>query len=212
MCSLPRTSTAREVERIAVGAMLARCKHGAGGAAVAGGGAERIQPPPLRGFRAMIIPAVTFYDVVLTVHILAVVVAFGVVFAYPVIDAYVRSSMPANLAALHRLHVALARRVITPAMVVVLLAGLYLAIDRWSLGDPWISATFAILFVLFGLTGAFLIPADTRLAELAERDAGAGGGPSADYDAARRRADAIGGLALLLVVVAIFLMVAKPGA
>jgi len=157
----------------------------------------------------VIVGAITFYDLVLTVHILAVVVAFGVVFAYPVIDAFARATMPGNLAALHRLHVELATKVITPAMVVVLLAGLYLALDRWSLGDPWISATFAILFVLFALTGAVLTPADRRLAELAERDVGA---VSAEYEDARRRADAFGGLALLLVVVAIFLMVAKPGA
>ena len=155
----------------------------------------------------MLVRAVTFYDVVLTVHILAVVVAFGVVFAYPVLDTWFRRAVPGNVAALHELHVVLARRVITPAMVVVLLAGLYLTIDRWSLGDPWISATFAILFVLFGLTGGVLIPADQRLAELAKRDVG-----SADYDQQRRKADAFGGLALLLVIVAIFLMVAKPGA
>jgi uncharacterized membrane protein len=160
----------------------------------------------------MLTLAITFYDVVLTVHVLAVVVAFGVVFAYPVIDGFARARMADDLAALHRLHLELATKVITPAMVVVLLAGLYLALDRWSLGDPWISATFAILFVLFGLTGGVLTPADRRLAELAERDAGAGGAPSAEYEDARRRADAFGGLALLLVVVAIFLMVAKPGA
>jgi uncharacterized membrane protein len=154
--------------------------------------------------------AVRFYDVVLTIHILAVVVAFGVVFAYPVIDAQVRRGSPGELAALHRLHVVIARRVVTPAMTVVLLAGLYLATrDPWSLGDPWISATFAILVVLFGLTGAVLVPTDQRLAELAERD---GGARSADYDREARRADVFGGLALLLVVVAIFLMVAKPGA
>jgi uncharacterized membrane protein len=88
---------------------------------------------------------------------------------------------------------------------------MYLALDRWSLGDPWISATFAILIVLFGLTGAVLTPADVRLAELAERDAAAGGGPSAEYERAAARANAFGGLALLLVIVAIFLMVAKPG-
>ncbi len=151
--------------------------------------------------------AITFYDIVLTIHILAVVVAFGVVFAYPVLDAQLRRGSSGDLAALHRLHVVLARRVITPAMTVVLIAGLYLALDRWSLGDPWISATFAILFVLFGLTGGVLVPADLRLAELAERD-GAG---SADYERERRKADMFGGLALLLVVVAIFLMVAKPG-
>jgi uncharacterized membrane protein len=159
----------------------------------------------------VIVPAVTFYDVVLTVHILAVVVAFGVVFAYPPLDAYLRRAMPGNLAALHELHLALGRRVISPAMVVVLVAGLYLALDRWSLGDPWISATFAILFVLFGIMGGVLTPADRRLVELAQRDAKTGGGPSADYERERKRTDAVGGLALLLVIVAIFLMVAKPG-
>jgi uncharacterized membrane protein len=105
----------------------------------------------------------------------------------------------------------LATRLVQPAMTVVLLAGLYLALDRWSLGDPWISATFAILIVLFGLTGAILIPADKRLAELADDDLTAGTGPSADYVALSRRADLVGSVALLLVVVAIFLMTAKPG-
>jgi uncharacterized membrane protein len=157
--------------------------------------------------------AVRFYDVVLTVHILAVVVAFGVVFAYPVLDAWFRRAVPGNLAALHDLHLTLGRRVISPAMIVVLLAGLYLATqDPWSFGDPWISATLAILFVLFGLMGGVLTPADRRLVQLAERDAKAGGGTSADYERARRRADLFGSLALLLVIAAIFLMVVKPGA
>jgi uncharacterized membrane protein len=155
--------------------------------------------------------AFMFYDVVLTIHILAVVLAFGVVFAYPIIDSQMRRAGPVALPNLHRLHLVLATRLVQPAMTVVLLAGLYLALDRWSLGDPWISATFAILIVLFGLTGAILIPADKRLAELAERDLQAGGEPSADYVALSRRADLVGSVALLLVVVAIFLMVAKPG-
>ena len=157
--------------------------------------------------------AVRFYDVVLTVHILAVVIAFGVVFAYPVLDAWFRRAVPGNLAALHQLHLTLGRRVVSPAMVVVLLAGIYLATqDPWSFGDPWISATLAILFVLFGLMGGVLTPADRRLAQLAERDASSGSGPSADYERERRRTDIVGGLALLLVIVAIFLMVGKPGA
>ena len=148
--------------------------------------------------------AIAFYDVVLTVHILAVVVAFGVVFAYPVLDAQIRRAGPGDLPALHRLHLALAQRVITPAMVVVLLAGLYLALDRYDLGDPWISATLTILVVLFGLVGAVLTPTDRRLAELAER------GPSEDYAREARKAAIFGSLALALVVVAIFLMTAKP--
>jgi uncharacterized membrane protein len=156
--------------------------------------------------------AATFYDFVLAVHILGVVVAFGVVFAYPVIDAHLKKAHRDDLASLHRLHLAIARGVVTPAMVVVLLAGMYLALDRWSLGDPWISATFAILFVLFGLVGAVLIPADKKLVELAERDGRSGGGPSEEYLAESRKADAFGSLALLLVLVAIVLMTVKPGA
>ncbi|MDQ3722558.1 MAG: DUF2269 family protein [Actinomycetota bacterium] len=86
--------------------------------------------------------AVRFYDVVLTVHILAVVAALGVVFAYPVLDAWFRRALPGNLAALHHLHLMLGRRVIVPAMIVVLLAGIYLAMrEPWSFADPWISAT-----------------------------------------------------------------------
>jgi uncharacterized membrane protein len=158
------------------------------------------------------VTAIALFDVVLAIHILAVVVAFGVVFAYPVIDAQIRSASPAQLPALHRLHVVLARRVITPAMVVVLLAGLYLALDRYSLGDPWISATFAILIVLFALVGAILVPTDVRLAELAERDIKAGASMSAEYNAEARKAALFGSISLLLVIVAIFLMAAKPGA
>lgn len=157
-------------------------------------------------------PAVMFYDFVLAVHILAVVVAFGVVFSYPVIDAQLRKAHPGDLASLHRLHLALARGVVTPAMVVVLIAGIYLALDRYSLGDPWISATFAILFIIFGLTGAVLTPADKKLVELAERDRRNGDGPSEEYLAESRKADAFGSLALLLVIVAIMLMTVKPGA
>jgi len=152
--------------------------------------------------------AIALYDVVLTIHILAVVVAFGVVFAYPLLDAEIRKAGPAALPGLHRLHLALAQRLITPAMVVVLLAGLYLALDRYDLGDPWISATLTILVVLFGLVGAVLTPTDRRLAELAERD----GGTGEDYVREARKAAIVGSLALALVVVAIFLMTAKPGA
>ena len=129
-------------------------------------------------------------------------------FAYPVMDAQARRASPADVAALHRQQVALGRRVIVPAMTVVLLAGLYLTLDHWSFDEPWISATLAILFILFALGGAVFAPTDVRLAELAER----GETDSADYAREARKARLFGMLSLLLVTVAIFLMVAKPGA
>jgi uncharacterized membrane protein len=155
--------------------------------------------------------AVQFYDVVLSIHILAVVVAFGVVFAYPVIDAQIKRASPEQLPMLHRLHLVLAQRVVTPAMVVVLVAGIYLAADRDLFSKVWVSVPLVILFVLFGLTGAILTPTDRRLAELAERDLKAGGGLSPEYDEQANRANLFGGIALLLVVVAIFFMTVKPG-
>jgi uncharacterized membrane protein len=160
----------------------------------------------------MLIPAILFYDVVLFVHVLAVVLAFGVVFTYPLLDAYARRVSPGDLVVLHRFQVVLTRRLITPAMVVVLAAGLYLALDRWSLGDPWISSTLTILIVIFGLVGAVLTPTEKRLAELAEADRQAGGGPSEAYEAQARKHATFGGFSLLLIVVAIFLMTVKPGA
>ncbi len=160
----------------------------------------------------MLTPAILFYDVVLFVHVFAVVLAFGVVFTYPMLDGFLRRTNPGDLAALHRMQAFLTQRFITPAMVVILVAGLYLALDRWSLGDPWISATFAILIAIFGLAGAVLGPTEKRAAELAERDLRAGGGLSEEYERAAKKLMMFGSLGYLLVIVATFLMVTKPGA
>ncbi len=156
--------------------------------------------------------AITFYDVVLTVHILAVVVAFGITFAYGPLAAFVRGSQVTDLVTLHRFQLFLSQRVTTPAMVVVLVAGLYLALDRFNLADPWISATFVVLFALFGLVGGVFIPSDRRCVELLSRDFAAGSTPSEEYESEARKQAIFGAIAGLLIVVAIFLMVAKPGA
>ncbi|MEA2231935.1 MAG: hypothetical protein QOD83_1751 [Solirubrobacteraceae bacterium] len=159
----------------------------------------------------MLIQGILVYDIVLTVHILAVVLAFGVTFAYPVLDAYVRKSSPGDLVTLHRFQVVLTQRLIQPAMVVVLLAGLYLALDRYDLGKPWISAAFAILIVMFGLAGAVFTPSEKNLVVLAERDRQSGNGPSPEYEAQARRLAIFGSVWLLLVIAAIFVMTVKPG-
>jgi len=161
----------------------------------------------------MVIHAISLYDAVLFVHILAVVVAFGVTFTYGLLDACARRAGIADMVALHRFQVFLSRRLITPAMVVVLVAGLYLTFDGpYELGDPWIGATLTILIVIFGLVGAVLTPAERRMLAIAQRGAQAGGGLGDEYAAAARRYAACGGLVSLLVVVAIFLMTVKPGA
>jgi uncharacterized membrane protein len=162
----------------------------------------------------MPISTIDAYNVVLFVHILAVVVGLGVVFTYPLLDAFARRTRVVDLVVLHRFQVFLTQRLIQPALLVILAAGLYLATsDRgWSLGDGWISATFAILIVIGGLAGAVIAPTEKKLLALAERELTQGQSPSDAYEREAIKLARFGGLASLLVVVALFLMVTKPGA
>jgi hypothetical protein len=69
--------------------------------------------------------------------------------------------------------------------------------------------------VLGGLVGAYFIPADRRLGAMVERElAEAGGGEvqlSDEYQRGVRNTGIAGAVTGLLVVLAVFLMVVKPG-
>ena len=132
--------------------------------------------------------AIAFVDVVLAVHIMAVVFAFGIVLAYPLLVPWLRRNHPATMPVLHTLQARIDRTVLTPGMVVVLLAGVYLAskLDVWS--EVWVSIPMLILLVLFGLAGGFMAPTERKLSTLAARDLAAGDGAlGAEYDAALAR-------------------------
>jgi len=161
-------------------------------------------------------PAIFFYDVVLAVHIMAVVIAFGVIFAYPIISAYVTREHPRFLPGLHTLQGRLGRFLITPAATVALLAGFYMASDRDYMGKVWVVVPLVILIAILALGGAFFAPNERRAAELATRDIAAAtpDGPvtlSPEYEAVASRLALVGALASGLVLVAIFFMAAKPG-
>jgi len=161
--------------------------------------------------------AISLYEVSLWVHITAVVVGFGATFAESVAFPVAMKLDPRHLPYVHRLQLAINQRLATPALVVVLLTGVYQVIDgAWGFGDFWISASFLILIVLGGLIGGYFVPADRKLGAMVEREL-ADAGPGAvrlsdDYQRQARREGALGGLAGVLVVAAIFLMVTKPGA
>lgn len=153
---------------------------------------------------------ILFYDVVVAVHVAAVVIAFGVTFAYPVIVPWVTRTQPSAVPMTHRLQAHLNQRLTTPVMVLVLLSGIYLAADRDLFKQPWVTVPMVIIIVIFGLVGAFFIPQDKKLADLAERDLAAGGDFSAEYQAASRRVAIVGAITGLMILTAIFFMVVKP--
>jgi uncharacterized membrane protein len=154
--------------------------------------------------------AITFYSVVLSVHIMAVVIAFGTTFAYPAFMPWARRNHPQAMPVIHQLSDRLGKYVMSPAMVVVLAAGIYLATDADVWSEPWVTVPLVILIVIGGLGGMFFAPNERRLGELARRDLTGGGELSAEYDELFRRVAIAGFAVMALVLVAIFFMAAKP--
>lgn len=159
------------------------------------------------------VTAITFYDLVLFVHVSAIILAFGVTFAYPIIGTYVTRTDPRALPVLHRAQALVGKTLISGGLLVAVLAGAYLATDAEVWDELWVSIPLVIAIVLGGLGGMFFGPQETKAAELAERDIAASGDTvelSAEYEAVAARVGMVGSLASLLVLVAVFLMVVKP--
>ena len=150
--------------------------------------------------------AVTFSEVMLSLHILALVATFGGAVAYPLWFHMIRDGTPEQRAFFHGAQATLGKFLITPGIVVIFATGAYLASDEDLWGEAWVLIPAAILVVILLLGAGFLGPTEERLARDARR-----GDPSA-YDTGFRRVRLVTWFLAALVVVAIFLMVAHvPG-
>ena len=111
----------------------------------------------------MLAAEVQTYDVVKALHIMAVVAAYGLPLAYPLLIPYVRRNNPEALPGVHAVQYRLNKYLTGPGTVVILLAGAYMATvhDLW--GEPWVIAGLAIIVVIGGLGGAVVVPNSERL-------------------------------------------------
>jgi Predicted integral membrane protein (DUF2269) len=158
--------------------------------------------------------AASAYEIVLALHVMAVVVAFGVTFAYPIMFTVGARHGARSLPLLHRVEYTIERLLINPALVVVLLAGIFLASD----GDHWseffVQWGIAAVVVIGALVGAVMIPTAKRAEQVAERDIAASGDGelvmSEEYQALVRRLSTVGTLLSALVLLTIVFMVVKP--
>lgn len=160
--------------------------------------------------------AVTAYEFSLFLHITAVVVGFGATFAESIMFPVALKMSPRNLPYVHRLQLTINQWFATPALVVVLATGFYQVSEgNWELGDFWISGTLAIVIVIGGLLGGYFIPADRRLGPVVQREIDAAGDGeialSPEYRRQSMMEGVVGTTVGILLVVAIFLMVTKPG-
>lgn len=158
--------------------------------------------------------AASFFDIVLAVHIMAVVFAFGATLAYPVLLGTISKADSRALPALYKALHAISTRVIMPGLAVILIAGIYMASDHKLWSEFFVQWGLGVVVVIGAVEGMFLSPNEKRLCEIADRDLAASGpgefAPSTEHDALVKRIGATGALMDLLVLVTILFMVIKP--
>jgi hypothetical protein len=154
------------------------------------------------------------YDFVLAAHIAAVVVGFGVVFAYPIMFAVAARQDPRSLPLMHRIEHTIERVLINPGLLLVVIAGVYLASEGHHWSKFFVQWGLGAAVVIGALVGAVMIPTAKRAELVAARDvASSGDGAvqmSDEYRALTRRLSAVGTLLNLLVLLTILFMVVKP--
>jgi hypothetical protein len=159
--------------------------------------------------------AASLFEVVLAVHIMAVVVAFGVTFAYPIMFAVAARHDPRGLALMHRVEYTIERTLINPGLLVVILAGIYLASKGHFWSDFFVQWGLAAAIVIGALVGAVMIPTAKRAELAAARDVAAADGQivmSDEYRALVKRLTVVGSGLSGLVLVTILFMALHLGA
>ena len=145
------------------------------------------------------------YSLSVFLHVSAVVVGFGATFAEAIMFPVAMKAGVRHLPYLHKLQLAINQRLATPALVIVILTGIYQTTERWEWSEGWI---------IGGLLGGYFIPADRKLGAMVEREIAAADGRevvvSDAYQRGARREGMVGALTGVLVIAAIFLMVTKP--
>jgi uncharacterized membrane protein len=170
----------------------------------------------------VLVVAVSFWQVVLAIHILAVVIGFGSVFAYPVLFAAAARNDPGVTPWLLRSRQRVGRYLVNPGLLVVVLAGIYLASKLHQWGNFYVGWGVVAALALGALEGSFIVRAAGRLATLAERDLAATAVPaggqrtsatwSPEYAAGLRRFTLVGNAMGLIVVLTVLFMAIQLGA
>jgi hypothetical protein len=164
--------------------------------------------------------AVTTYELSIFLHITAVMVGFGATFAEAIMFPVALRTNVRHLPYVHRLQLAINQWLATPALAIVLATGIYQVTDQdaWGFDQFWVSAALTIVILIGALLGGYFIPTDRRLAPVVEREIAAAGDRdlsiadlSDEYQRRGRIEGIVGTVTGILLVIAVYLMVTKPG-
>ena len=161
--------------------------------------------------------AASFSDAILAIHILAVVSGFGVLFAYPIVSLVATKMDRRAMPSYHRMQELFGRYLVAPGLVVILIAGIYLASHEHQWSKFYVLWGSGAVVVIGGIGGGFLGTREGKLAKLAARDV-ADTAPdaevtwSAEYEALNKQVLIVGSILLLIIVLAVFFMALHLGA
>jgi uncharacterized membrane protein len=150
------------------------------------------------------------YKLLLALHILSVIAAFGPTLIYPAITRFAQNNEGVFASRVASLPFNLNRRMFLPALIAAAVFGILLSADSsgaYDMSKPWISAAFAIVIALI-LDSWFLVrPAQKRL-----MDGLAAGEDGKDMVRGARASVAAGtGIFHVCLVIVVILMIWKPG-
>jgi hypothetical protein len=170
----------------------------------------------------VLVSAVAFQDLVLAVHILGVVVGFGVIFAYPIFFGVGSRLEPSAMPWFFRMMQLLTRQLVYPGLLIVLVCGIYLASKEDQFHAFYVQWGFFAVIAIGGIEGGVMAPRVRKLIEVSARDLAAVPAAadsqlsafsfSADYRAAFRQLSIAGAVQAAIVVLTVFFMAAHIGA
>jgi len=157
------------------------------------------------------IATITGFGVGLFIHVLAVVLAFGPTYGFAFFIGTAEEDDPRSVPTVLRGILKIDRYLVTPGLIVILLAGIYMLIDgHISASELFVTVGFIAIAVLFGMAHGFFRPNTQRALELAERDLEAGDALSPEYEAVSKKLETGGKIGGAVVAITIFFMVVQP--
>jgi hypothetical protein len=161
---------------------------------------------------ASVLADFSLYNLSLWLHITSAVVGLGATFALAVAFPLALRLEAKYLPFVHHLSLEVTRKLASPALALLIITGVYQGVKSHTMDEPWLGITFVIAIVLGGLQGAYFTPTDRKLSAMAEKELADGATTlSADYQRQAQREGTMGAVAGFLIVLAVFLMVTKPG-
>ncbi len=148
--------------------------------------------------------AVQFYDVVLWIHILAFLIAFGPTYGYGMFMAAAGKAGPTAMIEAVKVMAKWDRIAITTGAVVLLISGHYMAGERWDFSDFFVNWGNIVFLVILGMTHAYFVPRERRVIAALEA------GNEEEAQALGQKIGMVGAFMGVLVILTVYVMTAKP--